>query len=189
MRRVVQFATANEFSDWNTVHHTFTYANAVQELTGRTATPELYRAVYDGAMRVYLNRFLNTPPAPIPDPTESAREPETIRSALLETFDVEGEVNRATELAAEHFEVGGDPADLVRTLGHALLREDAGFHTLQAVEAGVRQFDRSDSPERRRLALLAPTRYMAAHFPTRRENEQTFTIAARLHRGERIHES
>ena len=28
-RRVLWFATNNEFNDWNTVHHTFTYANAV----------------------------------------------------------------------------------------------------------------------------------------------------------------
>ncbi|MFB6183637.1 MAG: Rieske (2Fe-2S) protein, partial [Haloarculaceae archaeon] len=76
-----------------------------------------------------------------------------------------------------------------RTLGTGLLREDAGFHTLQSVEAGFRQFDRADREETRRLALLAPARYMAAHFPTRRENEQTYTIAARLHRGEKIHEA
>ncbi|MEA5386078.1 Rieske (2Fe-2S) protein [Haloarculaceae archaeon H-GB11] len=189
MRRVVQFSTANEFSDWNTVHHTFTYANAVEEMARRTDADELYRAVYDGAMRVYLNRFLNMPSAPIPEPSETDRDPETIRAALLETFDVEGEVDRATKLAGEYLDAGGDPAVLMESLGHALLREDAGFHTLQAVEAGFRQFDRSDSETRRRLAVLAPTRYMAAHFPTRRENEQTFTIAARLHRGERIHEN
>jgi hypothetical protein len=35
---------------------------------------------------------------------------------------------------------------------------------------------------------MAPARYMAAHFPTRREAEQTFSIATRLHRGERLHE-
>jgi hypothetical protein len=29
---------------------------------------------------------------------------------------------------------------------------------------------------------------MAAHFPTRREDEQTFEIAQRLFRGESIHE-
>ncbi|MFB6183531.1 MAG: Rieske 2Fe-2S domain-containing protein, partial [Haloarculaceae archaeon] len=130
MRRVVRFSTANEFGDWNTVHHTLTYANAVDATTDRTDATELYRAVYDGAMRVYLNRFLNTPPAPTPEPGDSGRDPATIREELLETFDVEGEVNRATELASEHFDAGGDPAALKRTLGTGLLREDAGFHTL-----------------------------------------------------------
>jgi len=38
------------------------------------------------------------------------------------------------------------------------------------------------------MALMACARYMAAHFPTRRSNEQTFSIATRLHRGERLHE-
>jgi hypothetical protein len=35
---------------------------------------------------------------------------------------------------------------------------------------------------------MATARYMAAHFPTRREAEQTFAIAERLHRGEAVHE-
>ena len=35
---------------------------------------------------------------------------------------------------------------------------------------------------------MAAARYLAAQFPTRREREQTFTIASRLHRGEKIHE-
>ncbi|MFC4549732.1 Rieske (2Fe-2S) protein, partial [Halorussus sp. GCM10023401] len=30
-RRVAQFGTSNEFSDWNTVHHTYSYANAVHK--------------------------------------------------------------------------------------------------------------------------------------------------------------
>jgi hypothetical protein len=35
--------------------------------------------------------------------------------------------------------------------------------------------------------LVAAARYLAAHFPTRREREQTFSIAARLLRGEKLH--
>nr|WP_223301596.1 hypothetical protein [Haladaptatus sp. R4] len=44
-RRVAQFGTSNEFRDWNTVHHTYTYANAVYGLAGRTDAPEAYRGV------------------------------------------------------------------------------------------------------------------------------------------------
>ncbi|MEY7851827.1 Rieske (2Fe-2S) protein [Natrarchaeobius sp. A-rgal3] len=197
--RVAQFGTANEFSDWNTVHHTFTYANAVHVATRRTDAIELYRGVFDAALSVYLDRFLNTPPAPIPDPgdEDSGRDPEAILEALLETFDVDGEVNEAGRLVAEFFDCGGEPEALKRTLGHGLLREDAGFHTLQNLEAAFRQFDLADASaddaagdleRRRRVALIASARYMAAHFPTRREAEQTFTIAARLNRGEAIHE-
>lgn len=55
--RIVQFHTRNEFSDWDTVLHTFTYTNAVHQGLRRMASQELLRGVFDGAMRVYLNRF------------------------------------------------------------------------------------------------------------------------------------
>lgn len=188
-RRIVQFSTSNEFSDWNTVHHTFSYANAVHAMARRTDATEVYRGCIDAAMSVYLDRFLNTPPAPIPDPSASDRDPAEIRDTLLETFDEQGRVDRAGELVFEHFDAGGDPAALKRTLGTGLLREDANFHTLQNVEAAFAQFDLADCDGDRRTALAATARYMAAHFPTRREAEQTYTIADRLHRGESIHES
>ncbi|PSP89801.1 ferredoxin [Halobacteriales archaeon QS_4_69_34] len=194
-RRVAWFATNNEFRDWNTVHHTFTYANAVHRATEKTDATELYRACFDGAMSVYLDRFLNQPRAPLPDPGESERDPEAIRADLLDAFDEQGHVNRAATLVSEHFDAGGDSDDLKRTLGRGLLREDATFHTLQSVEAAFGRFDAvsadesvDEDSEERRLALMAPARYMAAHFPTRRSNEQTFSIATRLHRGERLHE-
>ncbi|SDR40290.1 Rieske 2Fe-2S domain-containing protein [Natronobacterium texcoconense] len=197
--RVAQFGTGNEFGDWNTVHHTFTYANAVHVSTRRTDAIELYRGVFDAALSVYLDRFLNTPPAPMPEPgDDTGREPDAIREDLLETFDAEGGVNEAARLVGEFFDCGGDPAALKRTLGHGLLREDAGFHTLQNLEAAFRQFDLVDEREdsegvaleqRRRRPLIATARYMAAHFPTRREAEQTFSIATRLNRGETVHEN
>ncbi|RKD98406.1 Rieske (2Fe-2S) protein [Halopiger aswanensis] len=210
--RVAQFGTANEFSDWNTVHHTFTYANAVCGFARRTDALETYRGVFDAAINVYLDRFLNTPPAPIPDPgeNETGRDPDAVLEDLLETFDAEGEVNEAGRLIGEFFDCGGDPAALKRTLGHGLLREDAGFHTLQNLEAAFRQFDLASErataggngtgegaeasanepnlERRRRVPLIATARYMAAHFPTRREAEQTFSIASRLNRGEAIHD-
>jgi nitrite reductase/ring-hydroxylating ferredoxin subunit len=189
--RVAQFSTSNEFSDWNTVHHTFTYANAVREATYRVETVELYRGAFDAATNVYLDRFLNQPAVPVPDPDASDvdRDPDGILEDLLATFDREGDVDRAGELVGEFLAEGGDVDDLAATLGEGLLREDAGFHTLQAYEAGLRQYDRADSDRARRTALVAIARYLAAHFPTRREAEQTFTIADRLHRGEKIHEA
>jgi nitrite reductase/ring-hydroxylating ferredoxin subunit len=188
-RRVAWFATNNEFSDWNTVHHTFTYANAVHKASRRAPTTALYRACFDAAMSVYLDRFLNTPRAPTPTPSDSERDPAEIREDLLACFDEQGRVNRAANLVSEHFDVEGDTADLKRVLGRGLLREDANFHTLQNVEAAFARFDDSESEAERRLALVACARYMAAHFPTRRSAEQTFSIATRLHRGERLHEA
>ncbi|AUV83141.1 ferredoxin [Salinigranum rubrum] len=185
--RVAQFSTANEFSDWNTVHHTYTYSNAVHALAERVSGADhaAYRAVFDGAVNVYLDRFLNSPPAAIPE-RGGERDVDDLLDALDETMDREGRVDEAGRLAAHVFDSGG--ADrLKRRLGAALVREDAGFHTFQALEAGFAQADRREGTERR-TCLVAVARYLAAHAPTRREREQTFTIAARLHRGEAIHE-
>ena len=41
IRRVVQFHTSNEFGDWNTVHHTFTFANVVHQAMRRSPSPAL----------------------------------------------------------------------------------------------------------------------------------------------------
>lgn len=189
VRRTARFSTSNEFSDWNTVHHTFSYANAVHGMARRTDAIEVYRGCLDAAMSVYLDRFLNTPPAPIPEPDAGDRAPAAIRDELLEAFDEQGYVNEAAGLVNEHFDAGGDPVDLKQTLGAGLLREDANFHTLQNVEAAFRQFDCTAHESDQRMALVATARYMSAHFPTRREAEQTYTIAERLHRGETIHEA
>jgi nitrite reductase/ring-hydroxylating ferredoxin subunit len=184
--RVCQFSTSNEFSDWNTVHHTYTYANAVHGATTRTDAWELYRGVLDAALNVYLDRFLNVPAAEIPEGDPST-DPEAATDALLETFDEEGRVDEAGEHVADFLAAGGAVDALKARLGGALLREDAGFHTIQNVEAGFRQADRQ--PHRVRVFLVAAARYLAAHTPTRREAEQTFSIAARLNRGERVHDA
>jgi hypothetical protein len=140
-------------------------------------------------MSVYLDRFLNQPPATIPASGAGADGPPAeLRDRLLAVFDEQGGVDEATRLVAGHFDAGGDPTALRRTLGEGLLREDATFHTLQNVEAGFRQFELATTDQERRLALIAPARYLAAHSPTRRENEQTVTIAERLFDGEAIHE-
>ncbi|PSP49154.1 ferredoxin [Halobacteriales archaeon QH_7_69_31] len=187
-RRVAHFSTNNEFTDWDTVHHTFAYATAAHELAGRTDAMEVYRACFDGAMSVYLDRFLNSPRAPVPT-AEAGRDPQDVRADLLDCFDEQGHVNRAARLVVQHFACDGDDGDLTAVLGRGLLREDAGFHTLQNVSGAIRRFHALEEPEERRLALVAGVRYLAAHTPTRREHEQTFSIATRLHRGERLHEA
>ncbi|WP_336025481.1 Rieske (2Fe-2S) protein [Halobellus salinisoli] len=187
-RRVAHFGTSNEFRDWNTVHHTYTYANAVYGLGRRTDAPEAYRGVFDAAMSVYLDRFLNTPPAPLPDPGGDG-DPGELLDELLACFEVESdeEVNRAGRLTAEYLAAGGDAAELKRELGEVLLREDVGFHPRQNLEAAFTQYE-ADDGERSRVHLIAAARFLAAHTPTRRASEQTFRIAERLNRGEQIHE-
>ncbi len=77
---------------------------------------------------------------------------------------------------------------MIATLGHVLLREDAGFHTFQMFEAGLQQYrEWGDGPEGRNI-LIALTRYLAAHSPTERARFQTADIARRLHRGGQVHE-
>lgn len=76
--RIAQFNTRNEFTDWDAALHTFTFANAVHQCLRRISTSmsheshELTRGIFDAAMRVYLNRFLNIPPAPIPNPNSNS---------------------------------------------------------------------------------------------------------------------
>lgn len=189
-RRIAQFGTSNEFRDWNTVHHTYTYANAVHGLSQRTDAIEVYRGVFDAAMSVYLDRFLNTPPIPLPDPT-GEREQDSVLDELVETFEVEAdeEVNRAGSLTAEYLAAGGEVNQLKQKLGEALLREDVGFHPRQNVEAAFKQYDLQEDEERATVHMIGTARYLSAHTPTRRAGEQTYRIAKRLNRGEKIHEA
>jgi len=73
-------------------------------------------------------------------------------------------------------------------VGKALLRENRDFHTVQMVEAAFRQFGRWRGRPEGAHVLVAAARYLAAHAPTSRSQTQTYEIAARLHRGERIHD-
>jgi nitrite reductase/ring-hydroxylating ferredoxin subunit len=193
IRRVAQFHTSNEFGDWNTVHHTFTFANAVHQGMRRSPSPELLRGVWDAAMSVYLERFLNIPAAKVPQPSAAEStgvQPDTMLEELLDLFNHQQQVNQAGTLVARYLASGADPERLIATLGQALLREDAGFHPIQSLEAAVRQYwllaARPDTALYAPHALVAAARYLAAHSPTPRAANQTYMIAARLHRGENV---
>ena len=80
------------------------------------------------------------------------------------------------------------PRTCLATLAHALLREDAGFHAFQMLEAGVRQYEEWGATDQGRHVLIAVARYLAAHAPTERSAFQTADIAKRLMRGGRLHE-
>ena len=69
--RIARFPTTNEFGDWDTSLHTFTFSNAVQQGLRRAPSPELLRGVFDAAMSVHLDRFLNVPPSRVPEPNGS----------------------------------------------------------------------------------------------------------------------
>jgi hypothetical protein len=113
---------------------------------------------------------------------------EQIRTALLDTFDRQQQVDAAARLVARHLLLRHPPEALIATLAHALLREDAGFHAYQMLDAGVRQFREWGDSDQGRHILVAVTRYLAAHFPTRRATQQTAEIARRLMRGAELHQ-
>src|SRR5580692_11363333 len=181
--RVARFGTANEHSDWETAHHVFTFSNAIHQALKRidVAAPEpvdAVRALLHGAMALYLARYLNVPPASLPgesgdslnDLPVAAKE---ICAAMLDAFDRQRQIDAAARLVARFLILGHPPETLIATLAQALLREDAGFHAYQMLEAGVRQFHEWGNCDQGRHILIAVSRYLAAHFPTQRALLQT----------------
>jgi nitrite reductase/ring-hydroxylating ferredoxin subunit len=195
--RVARFGNANEHADWETAHHVFTYANALEQLIKRIGTDSdsdvtAVRGVLHGAMALYLTRYLNVPPARIlgeggEQLDDLPTDPEAIRAALLDAFDRQRQVDQAARLVTRHFQLGHPPERLIVTLGLAVLREDAGFHAYQMLEAGVRQFAVWGDTDEGRHILIAVARYLAAHSPTERATLQTAHIARRLMRGGELH--
>jgi nitrite reductase/ring-hydroxylating ferredoxin subunit len=185
--RIARFPTSNEFGDWDTALHTFTFANAVQQGLRRAPSTELLRGVFDAAMSVYLDRFLNVPATRLPEPDGSG-EPGALLKELPGLLDRQQQVNEAGALVASYLAADGEPDALLAALGAALLREDRDFHTIQMVEAAFRQHESlRETPEGGHV-LVAAARYLAAHAPTVRSEQQTYQIARRLHRGERLYE-
>jgi hypothetical protein len=196
--RVAHFGDANEHADWETAHHVFTYANALHQMLLRINAAKIdgyvtgVRGVLHGAMALYLARYLNVPPARVPGESgerldDLPTDEQVIRAALLDAFDRQRQVDLAARLVARHLTLGQSPQALIVTLAHALLREDAGFHAYQMLEAGVRQFTAWGDTDEGRHILIAVARYLAAHSPTERAALQTADIARRLMRGRELH--
>jgi hypothetical protein len=201
--RIARFGAANEYSDWDTALHVFTYANAVHRMLERVSAVERpqgepcplgLRGVFHGAMALYLTRFLNQPPARLPGERGEAlddlpEDGDAICRALLDAFNRQQQVNPSARLVARYVLLGHPSERLIATLAHALLREDADFHTYQMFEAGLRQYRQWGATPEGLTILVAIARYLAAHSPTERARFQTATIARRLHRGDRLHET
>jgi hypothetical protein len=132
-----------------------------------------------GALKVFLDRFLNVPAARVPDVDHGDL------GELRACWDAQGEIDRAGAIVVGHLRGGGRREDVVAELGRALLAEDAGFHWFQTVEAATRQaFAWPDGSEEAALILAGAARFLAAHTPTRRELAQVVRTAVRLRRGE-----
>ncbi len=153
----------------------------------RSPSPELLRGALDAAASVHLDRFLNVPATRIPAPHADA-DPDALLEELPRLLDRQQQVDEAAQLAVSFLGAGGQPARLVAALGSALVREDRNFHTIQCVEAAVRQHELLAGSDDASLPLLAAARYLAAHATTARSQRQTFDIARRLHRGENLYD-
>ena len=186
--RIARFHTSNEFGDWDTALHSFTFANAIEQGLRRAPSVELLRGALDAAMSVYLDRFLNIPAARLPQPNGTTAAADESLAALPKLLNNQQQVNEAGALVADYFHAGGEPAPMLAMLGRLLLREDRDFHTIQMVEAAMRQVRLLGPGEEGARVLLAAARYLAAHAPTVRAQGQTWRVARRLHRGESLFE-
>jgi hypothetical protein len=167
--------------------HTFTFANAVEQGLRRSPSPALVRGVFDAAMSVHLDRFLNVPARRLPAP-EPGADPEALLAELPPLLDRQQQVDEARQLAASFAGAGGEAHRFVAALGAALVREDRNFHTVQCIEAAARQHELLAGTSDAALPLIAAAGYLAAHATTNRSQRQTFDIARRLHRGEQLYD-
>ena len=180
--------TADDAADLT--HDTFM---AVWESLDRfDPSAELVRGLFHGALRVYLDRFLNMPPAAFPGERGGLDDLPAKGSELLEhfllTLDGQAQTDEAGRIVARYLALRHPAGPLIRVLVRAVVREDASFPTYQMLEATVQQHQEWGDTEQGGHILLAGARYIAAHSPTQREMLQTAEIVQRLHRGEDLHE-
>ena len=191
--RLARFPTSNEFGDWDTALHHFTYCASLAQVAKRAPSVDLARGVLHGAMVVYQARFLNMPAARLPNANSLATlpsQPAVLQERLLTYCERQGGVDEAGAVAYRYLTLGYDSAPLIATLGHAVLREDPSFHDFQMLEEGVRlaqDLAAAGHSEASYQTLVAVARWQAAHAPTPRATTQTYTIARRLHRGEAVY--
>jgi nitrite reductase/ring-hydroxylating ferredoxin subunit len=186
--RIARFHTNNEFSDWDRALHTFTFANAVHQGLLRSRSVDLVRGVFDAAMSIYLDRFLNIPPARLPEPHGAAVDASKLPDEFAVLLDKQQMVKEAGALVTDALSAGVEDRGLLAVLGKMLLREDRDFHTIQTVEAAFRQYQYLRGTPEGAHVLVAAARYLAAHSPTVRAQGQTYQIASRLHGGQSLFE-
>ena len=186
--RMAHFHTSNEFRDWDTVHNTLTAANALHQALKRTPTPDLLRGVFDVAISIYLDRFLNMPPQRLPEAAPSSLPASDQLDRLLEMVNIRQQVEESALAVSGYLAGDGKPGDLMATTGRMMLREDADFHSFQIVDAAFKQFEERQKTESGRHVMIGLSRFLAAHSPTPRAEGQTYQIALRLQRGEEIYQ-
>ena len=183
--RMARFHTSNEFGDWDTVHNTLTAANALHQALLRAPSVELLRAVFDTAISVYLDRFLNMPAQRIPEPNGVGSQ-DDLGQKILDTMNSQQQVEPSARLVTDYVAGSDDPDGVLAVLAHAMLREDSTFHHFQIVDAAIKQYELRRGTDSARHVVVGMSRFLAAHYPTPRSVNQTFNIAVRLNRGDEI---
>ena len=189
--RLARFATSNEVTDWFNPQHTFIFCHGASKAIQRSPTPEVVRAIFQGAISVYMDRFLNVPAARLPSERNLdglAETADALLEKLLEQLDQRSNIDDTAAITATYIARGFPLKELVNTLTLATVREDLDFHTLQVLDAAVQQCAQWDDPQIVENIMVGVTRNLAAHCPTRRAGQQTARIAAKLQRGEVIYE-
>ncbi len=188
--RLARFSTANEVGDWFNPLHTFTYCNAVHQAITRCPSPEVTRAIFHGAVAIYLDRFLNVPPARLPgeraEIAATTSDETALRQQFLDSLDQRHEVEKAAFIVAQYQQQNFAPGSLFDTFMRATTREDLDFHAYQILEATIRQYE--NWQEDGEHILFAEARYLAAQCPTQRARSHTAHIALRLQRGDNLYE-
>ena len=122
---MARFHTSNEFGDWNTVHNTLTAANALHQALKRAPSVELLRAVFDTAISIYLDRFLNMPAQRMPEP-DGAQVGGDVGPKILQAMDSQQQVEQAARLVTDYFTTAAGPG---RPSPRARPRDaQGGFH-------------------------------------------------------------
>lgn len=190
--RLARFAETNEVADWFGPRHSFIFANAVHRAVGRSCAPGVVRSILHAALSVYMDRFLNVPPAKLPGETGTLDRLPTdaneLRAQLLDVLDRRGDVDEAAACASRYLRLGHPPGELFDTLTLATVREDLDFHAIQVLEAAVRQFGEWEGRPQTEQIMIGAVRQLAAFCPTPRAGNQTATIALRLERGDKMYE-
>lgn len=184
--RMARFNLKNEIFDWENMHHAFTYANAVSEAAQLAPWEPMIRAIYHGAIKLYLVRFLTIPPARLPSELSDQipdGEPEALLGRMAEAVGTKRVTDAAHALYA-YVRGGHDRDRLLTAMLATAAREDMGFHMVQSVEAGMALSRRLAGTPHETVPLVAAIRYVAIHSPTDRFVSSTVDKAIRLERGE-----
>lgn len=187
--RTVRFHLKNE-GDWHDVANLYSYAHALYRAFHIAPSKELLRGIFHGAAFCTLIRWLNMPPARVPNPEEILKEefkgPEIMLARFQELADFQ-KVYEAELLVNQYLAEHHDEGTLRRTLVHITVRENAELHMFQVLEAAFAHYDLTKDPEEKRIHLLAATRYITAQKVMKGILWSTEN-AERLQRGESLSE-